>query len=150
MTREERIKLAIEKGYTYDEVSGKIYGVRGSEIKSKSTQGYINILIYFDKKNYSLLGHQFAYYHKYKKVVDCIDHINGIKDDNRICNLRSVTQQQNQHNRKTNKGYCFCKKSNKYKTTIKLNYKTIHIGCFNTEQEARNAYLEAKEKYHLI
>jgi len=28
MTREEKCKLAIEKGYTYDKITGKIYGIR--------------------------------------------------------------------------------------------------------------------------
>jgi hypothetical protein len=32
MTRLEKIQLAIEKGFTYDEVTGKIYGIYGKEI----------------------------------------------------------------------------------------------------------------------
>jgi hypothetical protein len=31
-----------------------------------------------------------------------------------------------------------------------LNYKKIYLGDFNTEEEATNAYLEAKKKYHII
>jgi hypothetical protein len=149
MTRKERIELAIERGFTYDEITGNIYGVRGKVITRK-VNGYIVIAIIDSNKQYHLQGHQFAFYYKYGKVVDCIDHINGIKDDNRIDNLRSVTSQQNQHNRTTAKGYHFDKRVNKYQSYISLNRKNIYLGLFKTEQEARQAYLEAKEKYHLI
>lgn len=150
MTREEKCRLAIEKGYTYDEVTGKIFSRFGREITKRHKKGYIFLNIYNKGKIISLLGHQFAYYCKYNRIVDCIDHINGIRDDNRIINLREVTHQQNQYNRTKAKGYHFNKQRNKYHTKIKLNKKTIHIGCFKTEEEARQAYLEAKEKYHKI
>ena len=143
MTREEKCKLLIEKGYTYDEVSGQIYNRFGKEITSK-VKGYISV----GQKDFQLKGHQFAYYYKYGKVVDCIDHINGIKDDNRICNLREVTHQQNQHNQKNAKGYYHNGYS--YCSKIALNGKSIYLGSFDTEEEASQAYLEAKEKYHLI
>ena len=147
MTRLERIELAIEKGFTYDEVTGKIYGVRGKEIKSK-INGYIRLYIRNGKKELYLYGHQFAFYYKYKKIVEQIDHINGTKDDNRICNLREVTHQQNQHNQKNAKGYYHNGYS--YCSKIALNGKSIYLGSFDTEEEASQAYLEAKEKYHLI
>ncbi len=111
--------------------------------------GYIFINIEINGKYYQLKGHQFAYYMKYGKIVDCIDHINGIKDDNRICNLREVTKQQNCFNTKA-KGYTFAKERNKFKAQIRLNYKLINIGYFNTEEEARQAYLDAKKIYHNI
>jgi hypothetical protein len=148
MIREDKIKLAIEKGITYDLTTGKIYGVRGNEIKPRK-DGYISIGVRDGKNEYKVLGHQFAYYFKYGKVVECIDHINGVRDDNRIENLREVTNQQNQFNTNA-KGYHFNKKVNKFQTQITINSKKIHLGYFNTEQEARQAYLEAKEKYHII
>ena len=147
MTREDRIKLAIEKGFTYDEVSGKIYGIHGKEITGMNS-GYIKMYMYLDKNRYILYAHQFAYYIKYNKIVDYIDHINGIKDDNRICNLREVTNQQNQHNRTKAKGYI--SNRNKYVAQITINSKSIHLGRYNTEQEARQAYLDAKKIYHII
>jgi|688.fasta_scaffold146229_3 hypothetical protein len=149
MTREEKIQLAIEKGYTYAEVSGKIYNRFGNEI-TKKDKGYIMINLSNNYKRYNLRAHQFAYYYKYKKIVEHIDHINGIKDDNRIDNLREVTHQQNQHNRTKAKGYYLNKISKKYHTQIMLNNEVKYLGCFNTEQEARQTYLDAKKIYHII
>ena len=77
-----------------------------------------------------------------------IDHINGIRNDNRIENLRCVSHQQNQHNRTKAKGCIFRK--GRYESNIKLNNKSIFLGCYKTEEEARNAYLNAKIKYHNI
>ncbi len=79
-----------------------------------------------------------------------IDHINGNPLDNRRCNLRIVTCQQNQWNQIKAKGYTWHKKTNKWQVRIAINQKNISLGLFDTEQEAHNAYLSAKEKYHKI
>ena len=78
-----------------------------------------------------------------------IDHINNNSLDNRIENLRILTHQQNQFNSKA-KGYSWAKRDKRWHAEIKLDYVTIHLGSFKEEADARNAYLEAKEKYHII
>ena len=40
--------------------------------------------------------------------------------------------------------------NNKWRASIRINTKPIHIGYFDTEEEAHQAYLQAKEKYHII
>jgi len=149
MTRLEKCKLAIEKGYTYDPETGFIYGCRKKQI-TRNTNGYIQMLLYVNKKQYKLFGHQFAWYCEHKECVEMLDHINRIKTDNRICNLRAVTNQQNQFNLSKAKGYTFIKKYNKYQSQIKTNQKIKYLGWFNTEEEARQAYLAAKQIYHVI
>jgi hypothetical protein len=86
----------------------------------------------------------------YKETVDCIDHINNDKTDNRICNLRSVTKSGNAMNMKNIKGYTFCSRSKKYIAIIMVNYKKKHLGVFDNPEDARNCYLENKKKYHNI
>ena len=149
MTREQKCKLAIERGYTYDPETGLIYN-RFGKIVGRNHFGYIKIALYLNKKQYNLMAHQFAWYFINKECVEQLDHINGIKDDNRICNLRTVTCQQNSFNRTTAKGYSFKAKKNKYESSIVLNNKYIYLGLFNTEEEARQAYLAAKQIYHVI
>jgi hypothetical protein len=149
MTREEKILLVIEKGYTCDPVSGKVYGVYGKEITAKTPKGYMYISIVKDKKHYHLLTHQFIWYWVHKEVVDCIDHINGIKTDNIIDNLRSVTNQQNLYNTKA-KGYTWDKSRNKWRAQIRIDGKKKNLGRFDTEQQAHKAYLNAKKIHHII
>jgi hypothetical protein len=148
MNRKEKILLAIEKGYTCDPVSGKVYGIYGREVKRHSN-GYIIISILEDKKQYNIAAHQFVYYCVNKEIVDCIDHINGVRDDNRIENLRSVTQQENCFNVKY-KGCTYDTDRNKWRAQIRIDGKKKNLGRFDTEQQAHQAYLDAKKKYHII
>jgi hypothetical protein len=78
------------------------------------------------------------------------DHINGNRLDNRKCNLRFVTAQQNAQNRSKGKSG-----SSQYKGVIReqnkywrAKIKQIWLGYFKTEEDAAQAYDEAaKEKY---
>lgn len=80
-----------------------------------------------------------------KRQADHIDH-NTL--DNRMSNLRIVTCNQNQWNHKNPKGYYWNK--GKYTARIGFNGERIYLGRFCTTKEAHNAYLEAKEKYHIF
>lgn len=77
-----------------------------------------------------------------------IDHINRDPSDNRVCNLRLVTNQQNSFNQKAN-GYSK-HTSGKYQAYIKVNGVSEYLGLFLTPEEAHNKYLEAKETRHII
>jgi hypothetical protein len=79
-----------------------------------------------------------------------IDHINGIRDDNKLENLRIVSNQQNHWNMTKAKGYSWCKQMKKFRTRIHIDKKEILIGYYNTKEEARQAYLDAKQIYYVI
>ena len=79
-----------------------------------------------------------------------IDHIDGNRLNNAFDNLRVVSNQGNQFNRTSAKGYSWNKDRCKWEACIRINKKTKHLGRFETEEEARAAYLAAKEKYHVI
>jgi len=148
MTRLEKCEYAINKGYTYNPETGKVYNKFGVEMTAKIND-YPMIQLHKDKKRYNVSHHQFAWYCIYKEVVECIDHINQNKTDNRIINLRSVSHQQNSFNTDA-KGYYWHKGKNKWRTLIRLNNKEIHLGYFNNEDEAKNKYLEVKKTLHII
>ena len=83
-----------------------------------------------------------------------IDHINGIRDDNRIDNLRAVTRLENQRNQKlrvTNKsgvnGVSWDKKMNKWKACVSVKGKTVNLGHFVRKGDAILARRIANEKY---
>lgn len=74
-----------------------------------------------------------------------IDHINGNKIDNRLENLRLVTHRINQQNRKEHRNGNLCgswlqKKTNKYKALIQIGNNKIHLGYFDTAEEAHEVY----------
>ena len=82
------------------------------------------------------------------------DHINSIRTDNRLENLQYITQQQNTQKRKTMngrnvKGYSLTK-CGTYTAQITIDYKKFNLGSYHTEEEARQAYIDAKLKYHNI
>ena len=85
---------------------------------------------------------------------DQIDHINGIRTDNRICNLREASNAQNGKNlglSKANKsgvkGVYFDKPNNKWRAFIKVNFKQIDLGRYVNLQDAINARMIAEQKY---
>jgi len=81
-----------------------------------------------------------------------IDHINGIKTDNRIENLRDVTNGENQRNKEVNRngkppGIRKTKNGKKWSACIKANGKFIHIGTFENQEMASLAYKNKCKEY---
>lgn len=144
MTREQKIQHLLSKGFYYNQYTGFIYGSKGNPIICKTTKGYIKLSIYNNKKRYTILGHQFAFYYIHKRIVECIDHINRIKSDNRIINLRSVNKSINALNQKRETGASYDKRNKKWSSSIMINYKKIFIGYFNDKNSALEAYNNKK------
>lgn len=116
-------------------------------------EGYINIML--NGKQYA--AHRLAWALHFGRNPDGeIDHVNMIKDDNRIENLRDVTRSLNQQNRtkcrKDNScgllGVCLVKKSGKFSAEIRFNGNRLKLGHHDTPQQAHQAYLEAKRRLH--
>ena len=83
-----------------------------------------------------------------------IDHINGIKNDNRIENLREATNAENQQNRKKRKntssllkGITFHNKNQKWVAQIVVDGNVNYLGSFKNESAAAQAYNEAAIKH---
>jgi hypothetical protein len=91
--------------------------------------------------------HRLAWFYHYGKWPQyTIDHINGIKTDNRIENLRDVPIRINCQNRLRNQkgklvGTSYAKSRNQWMSAIRLNNKSITLGWFDTEQEAHERYI---------
>lgn len=73
-----------------------------------------------------------------------LDHVNNLRHDNRIFNLREATYSQNQQNRivsnKYGKGVSFDSKRNKYQAYIRVNNTNIHLGRFAKLEDAQRIY----------
>ena len=85
---------------------------------------------------------------------DQIDHINRIRTDNRISNLRAVTNKQNHQNRSKpssntsgHPGIDWYKRDSKWRAKIMHNQKLIHLGYFSILEEAISARKAAEKLY---
>ena len=152
LDKESKCRIALKKGFTYDEKTGFITTPTGKICTKKTSNGYNSLTIRSSdlEKPVYLFAHQFAYYYVYGFVPNFIDHIDRNKLNNKITNLRETDPSKNQMNRSNVKGYYFCKRSNKYISIIMVNYKRKQLGVFETEKEARECYLINKKKYHKL
>lgn len=112
----------------------------GKEIKNVDKDGYLQVIL--NGKNVRL--HRLAWFICYGYVPDEIDHINRVKDDNRILNLREVSHAENMNNtglRKDNssgfKGVGFIPKTGKYRARITTGGNRLSLGVSDTADGAK-------------
>lgn len=148
----------LKKSFYYDPSTGvftriknvsqcKIGDVAGSLMKI----GYLRISF----KNKSYLAHRLAWLYMTGKLPkNEIDHINGIKTDNRWCNLREATRSENSMNKPIQKnntsnfpGVSFIKSTKKWRAYAKLNKKQIWLGSYETALKAYEVYKEFTMKH---
>jgi hypothetical protein len=165
MTREDNISVEyLRTRLKYDEKTGNLFWLGCGSMPKKWTarwankpasslagNGYIQIKI--GKK--SLIAHRVCWALHYGEWPDgSIDHINGIRSDNRIENLRVVSRQTNQRNMKkysTNKsgivGVVRDTNRNKWYAYITIGNRKKNIGRFICLGQAIRARKEAEKLY---
>ena len=143
------------------ENENEFYVKKGNEwiLKKFSVNtGYLRSGFHFEKNKVThIYKHRlvfFAYNQDFdifrrSRTENMIDHVDKDKSNNRIENLRLVSCQQNNFNTKA-KGYNWNIHAKKWLTRIKLNGKSRHLGYFENEEDAREAYLKAKPIFHII
>jgi hypothetical protein len=99
------------------------------------------------------LEHRLAWL--YVWPVDQIDHINGIRDDNRIVNLREASATENMQNyalRRDNssghQGVCWNKSAKKWHVQVRSPDGKNHVGYFDSLDAAVEARAKAKAERH--
>jgi hypothetical protein len=123
----------------------------GKEVSTVGLSGYIILAIY----NKSYKAHRVAWAIHYDEWPnDQIDHINQNRRDNRICNLRIVTNKENAMNRtiQTNNksgvvGVSWHKQRNKWIVRIASPDKYLYLGLFSNFADAVECRKEAERKY---
>lgn len=83
------------------------------------------------------------------------DHINGVRDDNRIVNLREATHAENGQNRAMRSNNCsgflgvfWHRKACKWMAQIRFEGKQKYLGLFESPESAHATYLAAKAELH--
>lgn len=143
----------LKEYFKYEPETGKLFWnkrpsncvVVGAEAGNYNDQGYM--MCRFKGKN--LRVHRIVWaITKGEQPSAFIDHINGSRGDNRVENLREVSNAENLQNMKKAKGCTYIIRLDKWMAQINVNKEHKYLGVFNTEQEAHEAYLKAKKELH--
>ena len=148
----KNINQSIKKYISYDSQTGILYWKESPSPKCRTGSvighrcpklGYI--CLRFKYKHFR--AHRIAWFLHYGTWPDIVDHINGVRDDNRIENLRSVDTRTNCQNKKHNRdgrlvGTSLDKRTGRWRSCIMIRGKKTYIGMFSTEKEAHEAYIE--------
>jgi hypothetical protein len=132
--------------------SFKKYGGITERILSTSSesQGYLVVSLYLKGKKKTFHIHKLIQ-SAFELGEGNIDHINGIRNDNRLSNLRVVTTRENNQNLECHRngklvGANFDKRMSNsprpWRAQIKINGKCSNLGAYATEAEANKAYME--------
>lgn len=157
MLTQERLKEL----FSYDAETGLFVRIKnvsnakqGSILKKQDSKGHLQVRI--DGKQYAV--HRLVWLFCFGEFPqNSIDHINGIRTDNRLKNLRDVNVSVNAQNihsaRKDSRtkllGASLHKASGKYVAQISINGKIKHLGSFKTAEEAHQQYIFTKRQLHL-
>ena len=121
----------------------------GSPAGCDTERGYISVRV----NSINLYAHRVAFEIMTGRKPEFIDHINGVRSDNRWINLREVTRSENGMNMKkpaTNRsgviGVFWNTGKGKWTARIKINQKTKHLGDFNDFKEAVTARKDAEQE----
>jgi hypothetical protein len=151
-------QLRLKELFNYDPETGafiSIYRRRGVKINKRSgykdIYGYRRLMVDGER----IFEHRLAWLYVYGEMPDkFVDHINGIRDDNRISNLRICNLKENSRNSKKSsrnksgyKGVSFDSESKKWAATICLNGKNKRLGRFKNIEDAKEAYKIASIKH---
>jgi hypothetical protein len=144
---------------TYDPSTGHFrWAVAGRGIKkgalagSNAPEGYRQVRVGF--KTYR--AHRLAWFMTHGEWPDGeIDHINGVRSDNRLANLRVVDRSQNMQNQRASHrdnlscgllGVTWNKQHRRWQSKLQVNKVMHHVGYFSTPEQAHAAYVALKRE----
>jgi len=124
------------------------YG-KGRWIKAKIGDGYLKVSLFRDgKQNYFSIHRLLAiHFIPNSENKPCVDHKDGIRTNNKLCNLRWVTNRENDRNRVNAKGVSFYEKDNLWLARWYVNKKQ-KSKSFKTEEEALKHRKLMVDKYY--
>ena len=137
-------QIEVRKLFDYN-VDGQLFHAQGKKSGTRSgslhPSGYRRVKV----RGQWLREHRliFLWHHGYLPTV--VDHVNGVRDDNRICNLRAATASQNQWNRSPkDHGVHWMSKRRRWRAKVRRYGVDITIGYYKDKEVAIDAMKEFK------
>jgi hypothetical protein len=150
----------LRENFRYEQETGDFFWAKQSRFKQRNLTkpiatldkyGYVVVCTTLSGKSKHYKVHRLIWVYLHGQIPKQIDHINGIRNDNRLCNLREVTHQQNMMNRKQHKSKRLFRGIYKPNTKTphwiaEITYKGVkhNLGCYKTPEEASLAYEKAR------
>lgn len=155
-----------QKAVLYVPETGEFFWKKRSDVGANWNSRYAGRQAFtsVDQRGYfqGSIGNQFVAPHRLAWALsygrwprDIVDHINGVKTDNRLANLRLATQRQNQQNAGSHGGsskYCgvsFHRRDKRWQAyCYDAEGRHCHLGYFTSEIDAAHAYDAAASRLH--
>ena len=104
LTQEERkaFEEHLLSTYRYDNATGKLINRKWNREYPgviKKSNGYVYVVVFFQGDRFEIRKHRLVFFLVNSRFPKEIDHINGVKTDNRIENLREVNRSENELNK---------------------------------------------------
>lgn len=158
---QELVKQDFREHFAYDADTGVIRWIKPTgrrahigDIAGAFVQHGYRVVIYKGRRYKAHRVAWLLHYGEWPPPKAHLDHINGEKADNRICNLRLATPTQNYQNSKRSvanasgyKGVYWCNVKHKWLAQISPNKSRMHLGYFSDKVEAASAYDAAARKH---
>ena len=128
---------------------GKVRNDKTGRLLKGSNDGDGYLMVHLSRKNrnkriHKLVGGAFLENPENKPTID---HINGVRTDNNVSNLRWATSQEQNRNKikmggcsSKYKGVSWEKKEQRWRSRIRLDGRLIQLGNYETEEEAGLAF----------
>ena len=145
--------FASNLGYIYSDKRGKMKKLK----PGKDGNGYYKVKLYKDGKKYNKKVHRLVATTFLKKIKDkpFVDHINRIRTDNRLSNLRWCNRRENGINTGISKnntsgviGVHYHKNKKLWDASIQIEANKQKRKCFKNKEDAINWRLEMEKKYY--
>ena len=166
MTKPHEDPALLRELFTYDPATGRVFHAkdkrtgcgRGRVVAQAgdyadtvvTAYGYRCVTVTIEGKCRQPMAHRVAWTLAHGAIPDGlqVDHVSGVRDDNRLCNLRLVTPQENSHNQRKARGCSWDSRTGKWLAQIRVAGRLVNLGRYTSEENARAAYLRAKRIHH--
>jgi hypothetical protein len=123
----------------------------GKPVTHKTGHGYVKARV--DGK--LIPAHRLVWLWHNEKLPELIDHINGVRHDNRIENLRACTEAENARNKSKplnnttgHKNVIWSKQNSNFNVQLTVNKRKMHLGVFDDIELAALVAEEARDKFY--